>query len=146
MNPLDYETKEVDDYYMTLEKMYPKAYNKKTTNPYTKTRVILMNGTEYESVWFLHQFARNCEIDEIKLAIAQVRKQEQMQQKRIACLKPLNESILETTIAYEQLAIDLTATLAHMASSSIKTAPWTPLTTSEKVWRSRAIRSFAMPV
>ena len=113
MNPLEFKTKEVDDYYMSFEKMYPKAYNKKTTNPYTKTRVILMNGTEYESVWFLHQFARNCEVDEIKQAIAQVRKQEQMQQKRIACLKPLNESILETTIAYEQLAIDLTATLAQ---------------------------------
>ena len=113
MNPLNYSTKEVDKYYMSFNKMYPKAYNKKKTNPYTKTRVILMNGTEYESVWFLHQFARNCEIDEIKLAIAQVRKQEQMQQKRIACLKPLNEGILETTIAYEQLAIDLTATLAQ---------------------------------
>ncbi|MBR6778865.1 MAG: hypothetical protein IKM43_01760 [Clostridia bacterium] len=113
MNPLEYKTKEVDKYYMSFDKMYPKAYNKKTTNPYTKTRVILLNGTEYESVWFLHQFARNCNNDEIKRAIATVRKQEQQQQKRIACLKPLNESILETTIAYEQLAIDLTATLAQ---------------------------------
>lgn len=113
MNPLKIETKEVDQYFFTLDKMYPKAYNKKTTNPYTKTRVILMNGTEYESVWFLHQFARHCNNDEIKRAIAVVRKQEQQQQKRIACLKPLNESILETTISYEQLAIDLTATLAQ---------------------------------
>lgn len=113
MNPLEYTTKEVDQYFISFDKMYPKAYNKKTTNPYTKTRVILMNGTEYESVWFLHQFARHCENDEIKRAIAVVRKQEQQQQKRIACLKPLNESILETTIAYEQLAIDLTATLAQ---------------------------------
>ena len=72
-----------------------------------------MNGTEYESVWFLHQFARNCNNDEIKRYLAVVRNQEQQQQKMIACLKPLNESILETTIAYEQLAIDLTATLAQ---------------------------------
>ena len=113
MNPLEFETKEVDKYFISFDRMYPKAYNKKTTNPYTKTRVILLNGTEYESVWFLHQFARNCKEEEIKNAIAVVRKQEQQQQKRIACLKPLNESILETTIAYEQLAIDLTATLAQ---------------------------------
>lgn len=113
MNPLEYKTKDIDSYYMDFEKLYPKAYNKKKTNPYTKTRVILMNGTEYESVWFLHQFARNCKIPEIKQALAVVRKQEQQQQKRIACLKPLNESILETTLAYEQLAIDLTATLAQ---------------------------------
>ncbi len=113
MNPLKEKTKDVDKNYLTFEKLYPKPYNKKTTSPYTKTRVILLNGTEYESVWFLHQFARHCSNDEIKQAIATVRMQEQQQQKLISCLKPLNESILETTIAYEQLAIDLTATLAQ---------------------------------
>ncbi len=113
MNPLEVKTKKVDEYFMSFQKMYPKAYDKKTTNPYTKTRVILMNGTEYESVWFLHQFARHCDEQEIKDALAVVRKQEQQQQKMIACLKPLDESILETTLAYEQLAIDLTATLAQ---------------------------------
>ena len=113
MNPLKTKTKDVDAYFMSFQQMYPKAYNKKKASPYTKTRVILMNGTEYESVWFLHQFARHCANDEIKQAIAMVRKQEQQQQKMIACLKPLNESILETTLSYEQLAIDLTATLAQ---------------------------------
>lgn len=113
MNPLEVKTKKIDEYFMSFQKMYPKAYDKKTTNPYTKTRVILMNGTEYESVWFLHQFARHCDEQEIKDALAVVRKQEQQQQKMIACLKPLDESILETTLAYEQLAIDLTATLAQ---------------------------------
>ena len=113
MNPLEYETKDIDKYYINFKNLYPKAYNKLTTSPYTKTRVILLNGTEYESVWFLHQFARHCNNDEIKRALAVVRNQEQLQQKHIACLKPLNESILETTLAYEQLAIDLTATLAQ---------------------------------
>lgn len=77
MNPLEYKTKDIDSYFMDFNKLYPKAYDKKKTNPYTKTRVILMNGTEYESVWFLHQFARNCNIPEVKQAIAVVRKQEQ---------------------------------------------------------------------
>ncbi len=113
MNPLQHNTKDLDRYFISLEKMYPHAYNKKKASPYTKTRVILMNGTEYESVWFLHQFARNCNNDEIKRYLSVVRSQEQQQQKVIACLKPINESILETTIAYEQLAIDLTATLAQ---------------------------------
>lgn len=112
MNPLQYKTKDVNEYYFNFDKLYPKSYNKNKTDPYTKTRVILMNGTEYESVWFMHQFARHCDNPEILKALAIVRKQEQQQQKRIACLKPLNESILETTIAYEQLAIDLTASLA----------------------------------
>ena len=93
--------------------MYPKSYNKEKTSPYTKTRVILMNGTEFESQWFMHNFARHCDEPEILSALAVVRRQEQQQQKRISCLKPINESILETTVAYEQLAIDLTAVLAR---------------------------------
>ena len=113
MNPLEQTTKDIDKYYISLNTIYPKPYKKDETSPYTKTRVILMNGTEYESVWFLHQFARHCDNDEIKNMIAVVRTQEQQQQKLIACLKPLNESILETTVGYEQLAIDLTATLAQ---------------------------------
>ncbi len=112
MNPLNYRTKAIDENYLSIAEMYPKAYNKNKADPYTKTRVILMNGTEYESVWFMHQFARHCNVPEILDALAIVRKQEQQQQKVIACLKPINESILETTIAYEQLAIDLTASLA----------------------------------
>lgn len=112
MNPINTQTKNVNENFISMADMYPKAYNKNKTDPYTKTRVILMNGTEYESVWFMHQFARHCTEPEILDALALVRKQEQQQQKLIACLKPINESILETTIAYEQLAIDLTASLA----------------------------------
>ena len=112
MNPIMHKTQKLDSYFMDFKKLYPKAYNKAKTHPYTKTRVILMNGTEYEAVWFMHQFARHCNEPEILQSLAKIRQQEQQQQKRIACLKPINESILETTIAYEQLAIDLTASLA----------------------------------
>ena len=113
MNPFEYDSKDVENYFFTWKQMYPKAYNKETTSPFTKTRVILMNGTEFESNWFLHQFARNCNDQDIRRAIALVRSQEQQQQKRISCLKPINENMLETTISYEQLAIELTAILAQ---------------------------------
>ncbi|MBE5736741.1 MAG: hypothetical protein E7356_05280 [Clostridiales bacterium] len=113
MNPFETPTKPVADYFMDWSKMYPKSYNKKTTSPFTKTRIILLNGTEFESNWFLHQFARNCDDMKLKQEIAIIRNQEQQQQKRISCLKPLNENILEETIAYEQLAIELTAILAR---------------------------------
>ncbi len=116
MNPFEYASKPVEEHFMNWAKMYPKAYNKKTTSPYTKTRIILMNGTEFESNWFLHQFARNCNDNDLKREIALIRNQEQQQQKRISCLKPINENMLETTIAYEQLAIDLTAILAQNVS------------------------------
>ena len=83
VNPFEQESRLVDEYFMDWNKMYPKPYNKNTATPFTKTRIILMNGTEYESAWFLHNFARNCEDMEIKKAIAVVRRQEQQQQKRI---------------------------------------------------------------
>ena len=113
MNPFEASSKEVEDYVMDWKKMYPKPYKKKDTSPYTKTRVILLNGCEFEQQWFLHQFARHCTDAELKKEIAYIRNQEQQQQKRISCLKPINENMLETTIAYEQLAIDLTAILAQ---------------------------------
>lgn len=112
MNPITERSKTIENNFLPLKKMYPKSYNKDKTSPYTKTWIILMNGTEFESQWFMHNFARHCDEPEIVQALAIVRRQEQQQQKRISALKPLNESILETTIAYEQLAVDLTATLA----------------------------------
>ena len=45
--------------------------------------------------------------------VAFIRRTEQQQQKKIACLKPIDETLLETTIGYEQLAVDLTARLAQ---------------------------------
>ena len=72
-----------------------------------------MNGTEFESNMFLHQLNRHCLNNDVRRIVAMVRRIEQQQQKRIASLKPINESILETTIAYEQLAVDLTADMAQ---------------------------------
>ena len=116
MNPFEVNTNDIEQYFFDWKKMNPKPYNKKTADPYTKTRVILMNGTEFESNWFLHQFARNCADNDLKREIAIIRNQEQQQQKRISCLKPINENMLEETIGYEQLAIDLTAILAQNVS------------------------------
>jgi len=90
-----------------------KSYDKNTVDPYTKIRIILMNGTEYESTWFLHQFLRHCPDMELRQEISRIRRIEQMQQKHISSLKPIDETILETTIGYEHVAVDLTAILAQ---------------------------------
>lgn len=113
MNPLNVDTKPLESYFFNWKELATKSYNKRETSPFTKTRVILLNGTEFESNWFLHQFARNCNNNDLRREIAIVRNQEQQQQKRISNLKPINENMLETTIAYEQLAIELTAILAQ---------------------------------
>ncbi|HEY6796265.1 MAG TPA: hypothetical protein VI248_16440 [Kineosporiaceae bacterium] len=82
-------------------------------DPYTKCRVITMNGIEVESVLFSHQFARFCPEPEVKRQLAEVRAIEQQQQKAVNWLLPGTASVLETTIEYEQVAVDLTAWVAR---------------------------------
>ncbi len=112
MNPFKELPKDTKINYVSWANLSLKPYDKKTAAPYTKARVILMNGTEFESNWFMHNFHRHCLNNDIRRALAEVRRQEQQQQKRISSLRPINETILETTIAYEQLAVDLTAEMA----------------------------------
>ncbi len=113
VNPFNWESKNIEEYFMNWDKMYPVPYDKNKVSPWTKVRVILMNGTEFESNWFLHQFARHTDDNDLKRDLALVRRQEQQQQKRISLLKPIDETLLEETIGYEQLAIELTAILAQ---------------------------------
>ena len=112
-NPFNEKPEKVENGLCSWDKMYPTSYDKDSTDPYTKTRIILMNGTEFESVYMGHNFSRNCPDNELRRDLALIRKVEQVQQKRISALRPINESILEHTIAYEQLAVDLTACMAQ---------------------------------
>lgn len=112
MNPFLEKPTKLNDLFKDWKEIYPKPYNKNEVDPYTKTRIILVNGAEFEAVWFGHQFSRHCPDNDLRRAIAVTRRIEQQQQKIISVLKPPDESILETTISYEQLAVDLTAVLA----------------------------------
>jgi len=111
-NPFKEKAPKLNDCFMDWQELAPKTYDKNTVDPYTKTRIILMNGTEFNQVWFSHMFHRNCNNNDLRRDLAMIRRSEQQQQKRIASLKPKDETILETTIGYEQLAVDLTAEIA----------------------------------
>lgn len=88
-------------------------YNKRDVHPYTRTRIITMNGIEVEGAFFSHQFARHTADLELRKQLAMVRRIEQQQQKAVNWLLPGDESALQTTIGYEQVAVDLTAFLAR---------------------------------
>ncbi len=113
MNPFDQKPIKMEDEIMDWGTLYPKPYNKQTVDPYTKIRIILMNGIEVESAIFKHQFHRNCGNNDIRRELALSRRIEQQQQKHINWLKPIDETQLETTIGYEHVAVDLTAWLAQ---------------------------------
>ncbi len=113
MNPFEQKPMNIDDTIMDWATVYPKPYDKKTVDPYTKLRIILMNGVEVECALFKHQFHRNCYDNDLRRELALSRRVEQQQQKHINWLKPLDETQLETTIGYEHVAVDLTAWLAQ---------------------------------
>jgi hypothetical protein len=112
-DPLDQPGTPIDDQFMTIEELNPEPFDKRTVDPYTRTRVILMNGIEVESVMFSHQFARHTDNVELLQMLARNRRIDQMQQKVVNSLNPGDQTTLETTLGYEQVAVDLTAWLAR---------------------------------
>ena len=123
MNPFKERPMNVEKSIQDWKELYPKSYDKREVDPYTKTRIILMNGTEFEANWFSHQLARHVNDNDLRRDLALTRYIEKQQQLKISLLKPENESILEHTISYEQLAVDLTAELAQREMDcDVKTA------------------------
>lgn len=82
-------------------------------DPYTKCRIIAMNGIEVESILFSHHFNRICPDRDVKEQLARTRYIEAQQQKAVNWLLPPTASVLETTISYEQVAVDLTGWVAR---------------------------------
>jgi rubrerythrin len=90
-------------------------YDTRDVHPYTRCRVILMNGVEVEAAMFSHNFNRHLADVEMKQRLQRVRRVEQQQQKAVNWLIPgeAQENAVEVTIGYEQVAVDLTAWLAR---------------------------------
>ncbi len=113
MNPFNEKPCKIEKCVADWRKIYPTSYDKNSTDAYTKVRTILLNGAEFEEAWFMHQLARHTTDNNLRRDVGYLRKLEQQQQKRISFFKPKDETALETTISYEQLAVDLTAVLAQ---------------------------------
>ena len=117
-NPFEQKPKSLESILMSWKDIFVRPYDKNEVSPYTKVRCILMNGTEYEAVWCKHHFNRHYFDNDVRREVALIRRSEQQQQKAISLLKPIDESLLETTISYEQLAVDLTAFMAQRATDN----------------------------
>jgi hypothetical protein len=118
-NPLKEKGIPVEKQLRDWSQLNIQPYDKKSVPPYTRCRIIVMNGAELEGAFFGHQFARHTVDMELKRKLAMTRRIEQQQQKLINWLIPADESTLEVTIAYEQVAVDLTAFLAKNESNPV---------------------------
>ncbi len=118
-NPLEEKGTPLEQQIKRWEDAVPEPYNKNEVHPYTRTRVILMNGIEVEGAIFKHQLARHCPDLEITKKVAMTRRIEQQQQKMVNWLIPGDETNLEVTLGFEQVAVDLTAWLAKTEPSEL---------------------------
>jgi rubrerythrin len=95
----------------TWRELVQPPYSKLDDDAFTRVRVILMNGIESEALRFSHACARMNR--DVALALAEIRRVEQHQQTLINWLNPADQSVLETTIGFEQVAIEVTAAVAQ---------------------------------
>ena len=112
-NPLKEKGMPIEKQLKSWKELNSKPYDKNTVHPYTRTAGILMNGIEVDAALFSHCFFRHVDNLELKQKLALVRRIEQEQQKAVNWMIPAEESELEVTIGYEQVAVDLTAFLAR---------------------------------
>lgn len=112
-NPLQERGIPIEKQLRNWSELNVKPYDKNSVHPYSRARGILMNGIEVEAIIFSHNMARNLLDPDIKKQLAMVRRVEQQQQKAINWLIPGDETTLEVTLGYEQVAVDMTAWAAQ---------------------------------
>lgn len=112
-NPMEEKGKAIDKQIRSWHDIALKPFNKTKVDCYSRTRQILMNGIEIEAWNFKHNFARISNDEEVNKFLADTKKIEDMQQTTINWQTPADQSVLETTLGYEQVAVDLTAWMAQ---------------------------------
>ena len=113
MNPFEERGIPLERQIRTWKQVALPPYRKQDVDAFTRCRIILMNGIENEAAIFSHGFARVSDDPDLKAQLAALRRVEHQQQNTINWLNPADQSVLETTIGYEQVAIELTAYLAR---------------------------------
>ncbi|MCL5291491.1 MAG: hypothetical protein M1548_03050 [Actinobacteria bacterium] len=110
--PFESKGTPLEKQYRNWSEMVKPPYDKSSVDAYSRTRGILMNGVENNILSYLHDFARNTDDDVINGKLAELRRVEEQQQTTIDWSMPANQTVIETTLAFEQVATDLTANLA----------------------------------
>ncbi len=112
-NPLKEKGIPLDKQLRSWHDIVHRPFKREEVDCYTRTRQILMNGIEIETWGFKHHFIRSINDNEIKKIVADMRRIEDAHQTTVNWLSPSTQSVLDTTLGYEQVAVDLTAWLAQ---------------------------------
>ena len=101
----------LDQQRFTWKDLNPKPISKLDDDAFTRVRVILLNGLKLDALRLKHLIARFN--GELRVPLAEVRRVEQHQATVVNWLLGADHSPIETTIAYEQVAIEVTAAVSQ---------------------------------
>ncbi|TFZ04285.1 hypothetical protein [Ramlibacter rhizophilus] len=102
----------LDQQRFTWRELVRKPLSKLDDDAYSRIRVILMNGVELDALRLKQVLLRMNR--DARVPIAQLMRTEQHQATAINWMMSADHSPLETTIAYEQVAIEVTASVAKI--------------------------------
>lgn len=111
LNLMDEKGTPLERQRFTLRELAPKPMSKLDDDAFTRVRIILMNGIEMGADRFQHLAAHFN--DNLRGALARVRRVEHHQQTMVNWLLSPDDSPLDITIGYEQVAIEVTASIAE---------------------------------
>lgn len=95
----------------TWKDLVQKPVSKLNGDAFTRLRILVMSGVEFESVLLLHHLSRSNR--ELRPIAATIRSVDLHQQTLVNGLLPPDLSPLEMSVAYEQAEVELAATLAQ---------------------------------
>ncbi|MEX0618109.1 MAG: hypothetical protein WDZ76_02935 [Pseudohongiellaceae bacterium] len=108
---LDTQGTPLENQKFTWKDLVQEPISKLDDDAFTRVRIILMNGIEQQSNRFKHLCSQMN--GELRKPLAVVRRSEHHQQTMINWLLSGDHSPIETTIGYEQVAIEVTAAIAQ---------------------------------
>jgi hypothetical protein len=111
LNIFENRGRPIEKQFLTWREMVQAPISKLDDDAFTRVRIILMNGIELESIHFSRACARMNQ--HLQLPLAKLRRIDQHQATTINWMIGADHSPLETTIAYEQVAIEVTAAVAQ---------------------------------
>ena len=111
INLLDTRGTPLDQQRFTWKELVQKPISKLDDDAFTRVRIILMNGIEQQANRFQHLCSQMN--GDLREALARVRRVEHHQQTMVNWLLSGDHSPLETTIGFEQVAIEVTGAIAQ---------------------------------
>ena len=111
VNLFDAKGTPIERQVFTWKELSPNPISKLDDDAFTRVRIILINGMEQQVNRFQHACAAMNR--ELREALALVRRVEHHQQTLVNWLLSPDHSPLETTIGFEQVAIEVTAAIAQ---------------------------------